>query len=209
MVRAARERGVDAWIETCPHYLCLSTDDLTDPRMKWNPPTRPPASVDALWARVADGSVHTIASDHAPLGKPEGGTIWDMMPGVGNGVEPMLSLVASEAVHRRGIPIGRIVDALCSTPARVYGLHPRKGTLRVGADADLVLLTRDEPGRIDVEALEYTGPRFSPFDGMEVRCHPRATVLRGRVIARDGVFCGEHGEGRELPGLGWVAAGAG
>lgn len=208
VVRAARERGVDAWIETCPHYLLVNTDETEDPRMKWGPPIRPKAAADALWRRLADGSLHTIASDHAPFPKVEGASIWEIAMGVGNGVEPMLSVVATEAIHGRLISIERVVEALCTTPARIYGLYPRKGALRVGADADLVLLTRDDLRVLALADLEYVGEtRFSPFDGFEARCHPRATVLRGRVVARDGAFCGDHDYGRELPGPGFTGAG--
>ncbi|MGI9658418.1 MAG: amidohydrolase family protein, partial [Gaiellaceae bacterium] len=87
-VTAARARGADVWVETCPHYLCLTTEEMAgDARMKWNPPSRDRESVEQLWNQIARGEIHTVGSDHAPLPKGEDANIWDQLPGAGNGLE--------------------------------------------------------------------------------------------------------------------------
>ncbi|MBM3677916.1 MAG: amidohydrolase family protein [Actinobacteria bacterium] len=136
-VAAARAGGADVWVETCPHYLCMSLEEMAgDTRLKWNPPSRDRASVDRLWEALAAGRVHTIASDHAPTGKTPGADIWTQFPGAGNGLEGMLPLVATEAA-RHGVALPLLVEALSTTPAKLFGLYPHKGAIAIGADADL------------------------------------------------------------------------
>jgi dihydroorotase-like cyclic amidohydrolase len=196
-VRDARRRGADVWIETCPHYLCLTTEDMaSDTRLKWNPPSRDRASVERLWELLRQGDVHTIGSDHAPLPKRADADIWTQLPGAGNGLETMLPLVATEAA-RREIPLAQVVELLSTTPARVFGLYPRKGTIAVGADADFAVLETNGRRTLDARELEYhEQEKWSPFDGREVTVYPVYTILRGRVIAAEGAVTGEPGYGQ-------------
>jgi allantoinase len=200
-VRDVRSRGADVWVETCPHYLCLTTDDMAkDGRLKWNPPSRNPESVERLWELLRDGHVHTIGSDHAPLPKQPGADVWTQLPGAGNGLEPMLPVVATEAA-RRDIPLHRVVDLLSTTPARVFGLYPRKGTIAVGADADFAVLETNGRRTLDAQELEYhEQEKWSPYDGWEVTVYPVYTVLRGRLIAAEGKILGEPGQGELVTG---------
>ena len=206
-VRDARSRGADVWVETCPHYLCLTTEDMAkDGRLKWNPPSRNPASVERLWELLRDGHVHTIGTDHAPLPKQPGADVWTQLPGAGNGLEPMLPVVATEAA-RRGIPLQRVVDLLSTTPARLFGLYPRKGTISVGADADFAVLETNGRRKLDAQDLEYHDQeKWSPYDGWEVTVYPVYTVLRGRVIAADGKVLGEPGGGEFISAAAAVRA---
>ena len=206
-VRDARSRGADVWVETCPHYLCLTTEDMAkDGRLKWNPPSRNPASVERLWELLRDGHVHTIGTDHAPLPKQPGADVWTQLPGAGNGLEPMLPVVATEAA-RRGIPLQRVVDLLSTTPARLFGLYPRKGTIAVGADADFAVLETNGRRKLDAQDLEYHDQeKWSPYDGWEVTVYPVYTVLRGRVIAADGKVLGEPGGGEFISAAAAVRA---
>ena len=206
-VRDARSRGADVWVETCPHYLCLTTEDMAkDGRLKWNPPSRNPASVERLWELLRDGHVHTIGTDHAPLPKQPGADVWTQLPGAGNGLEPMLPVVATEAA-RRGIPLQRVVDLLSTTPARLFGLYPRKGTIAVGADADFAVLETNGRRKLDAQDLEYHDQeKWSPFDGYELRVYPMYTVLRGRIIYAEGEVTGQPGDGEYLSAAAPVAA---
>ena len=206
-VRDARSRGADVWVETCPHYLCLTTEDMAkDGRLKWNPPSRNPASVERLWELLRDGHVHTIGTDHAPLPKQPGADVWTQLPGAGNGLEPMLPVVATEAA-RRGIPLQQVVDLLSTTPARLFGLYPRKGTIAVGADADFAVLETNGRRKLDAQDLEYHDQeKWSPYDGWEVTVYPVYTVLRGRVIAADGKVVGEPGGGEFISAVAAVRA---
>jgi allantoinase len=196
-VRDARARGADVWVETCPHYLCLTTEQMAaDTRMKWNPPSRDRASVERLWELLAAGDVHSIGSDHAPLPKEPGADIWTQLPGAGNGLETMLPLVGTEAL-RRGIGLERVADLLSTAPARLFGLYPRKGTIAVGSDADFAVIETSGRRTLDASELEYhEQEKWSPFDGCEVTVYPLYTILRGRVVFAEGTVTGEPGYGQ-------------
>lgn len=197
-VRDARARGADVWIETCPHYLCISLEEMAgDTRLKWNPPSRDRASVDELWRLLREGHVHAIGSDHAPLPKSADADIWTQAPGAGNGLEAMLALVATEAIYRRDVGLAQVVDLLATTPARLFGLYPRKGAILVGADADFCVAETSGRRVLDAREMEYHDqPKWSPFDGREVRVYPVYTILRGRTIFAEGAVSGEPGYGR-------------
>ena len=199
-VKEARSRGADVWVETCPHYLCLTLEDMaSDLRLKWNPPSRDRASVDELWRQLRRGDVHTVGSDHAPLPKNPDADIWTQLPGAGNGLETMLSVVGTEALHHRDVDLGTLVDVLATTPARLFGLYPRKGTIRIGSDADFAVVETSGRRVLDARELEYHDqPAWSPFDGREVRVYPVYTILRGRVIAAEGQVLGRPGYGNFL-----------
>jgi allantoinase len=196
VVAEARSRGADMWVETCHHYLCVSLEDMAgDNRLKWNPPSRRRESVDALWEHLRAGRIHSVASDHAPSHKDPALDVWEQNPGAGNGSEIMLSVVATEALQR-GIGIERIAQVFSENPARIFGLSPRKGAIRVGADADLTILETDGRRTLDARELEYHEQEpWSPFDGRELRVYPVYTVIRGRTVFAEGQVLGEPGYG--------------
>jgi allantoinase len=197
-ISAARARGADVWAETCPHQLCLTQDDMAeDTRLKWNPPTRDRASVEELWTLLAEGEVHTIGSDHAPLPKTPGADIWTQNPGAGNAVETMFPVFATEALHDRDISLARVVDLLSTMPAKLFGLYPRKGTIQVGADADFTIVETDGRRTLDARDLEFipSQERWSPFDGRELRVFPQYTIVRGHVVFGEGAVVGQPGHG--------------
>jgi dihydroorotase-like cyclic amidohydrolase len=198
-VRAARARGADVWVETCPHYLCMTLDEMEgNTLLKWNPPSRDRESVERLWGSFAAGDVHVIASDHAPTGKTPGADIWTQFPGAGNGLEGMLPLVATEAA-RRGIPLAHVAAALSATPARLFGLYPRKGAIAVGSDADFCIVETNGSKLLDAQELEYhEQEKWSPFDGRELTVYPVYTVLRGKTIFAEGEVVGSPGDGMLL-----------
>ncbi len=206
-VRDARARGADVWVETCPHYLCITLEQMAeDGRLKWNPPSRGRSSVDKLWELVAAGDVHAVGSDHAPLPKLPGADIWNQLPGAGNGVEAMLSLTATEAL-RRGLRLSRVIELLSSTPAELFGLAPRKGTIQIGSDADFAVLETNGRKTLEANELEYhEQEKWSPFDGREVTVWPVYTVLRGRIIYAEGEIRGNPGDGEFLSKRARIAA---
>lgn len=198
-IAAARARGADVWTETCTHQLCLTQDDMAqDTRLKWNPPTRDRESVEELWALLAQGQVHTIGSDHAPLPKTVGADIWEQNPGAGDAVETMFPVFATEAVHERGISIGRVVDLLSTMPAKLFNLYPRKGAIQIGSDADFTIVETDGRRILDARDLEFipSQEKWSPFDGRELRVYPQYTIVRGRMILAEGSIVGEPGHGQ-------------
>jgi len=209
-VRAAQERGVRLLAETCPQYLHLDATVLEGPdgeHFVCTPPLRDPWHREELWEGLARGWVHTVATDHCPFwmhdrsagiaDRREGFADFTEVPGGLPGVETRLTLVW------QGVRAGRLSAAdwvrLCAeAPARTFGLFPRKGCLRVGADADVVVWDPERVQSLDAEAL-HMRVDHSPYAGQVVRGWPALVLSRGRVVARDGAFVGEPGWGRYLP----------
>ena len=197
-----RERGVDVWTETGHPYVCTTKEQaLEDPRRKWNPPTRAAAEVERMWELIGAGHVHSVGSDHAPLPRVEGADVWHQAPGPGNNVQTILTVFASEA-RRRGLSFGQIADLISTRPAKLFGLYPRKGAIRLGADADLAIVDTSGSRPLDAEELEYLEgqEKWSPFEGQEVTVDPAHTVLRGKVIFSKGEVLGAPGDGEHLVG---------
>jgi len=198
-VRDMRRRAPNLWVETCPQYLCISKDEMADPRLKWGPPTRDRAAVDGLWQMLREGHIHTIGSDYALAPRVQTENIWEQGTGVGNSVETMLAVVATEALYERDVPITRIADLLSTTPAKLFGLYPRKGAITIGSDADFAIVETNGRQILDARKLEYHEQEpWSPYDGRELRVYPVYTILRGRVIFGEGVLTAEPGRGEFL-----------
>lgn len=197
IVSEARQSGVDIWTETLPHQLCIDLNSAgDDTRFKWNPPPRSREAVDELWKRLSSGSIHSIASDHAPLAKKAGADIWSQGPGAGNVLEVMLPIVATEAA-RRGVGLPALVEAMCANPARILGLYPRKGAIQIGADADLVVLETCGDRKIEARKLEFykSEGKWSPYDGQTVTVYPEQTLVRGTLVYDRGEVVGPLGHG--------------
>jgi dihydropyrimidinase len=199
--RSARRRWPDVrvYVETCPHFLTHTSESRLSPHTlgKINPPLRHAGDVDALWAGLADGTVDTVGSDHAARRKAKKtGTIWTSAAGF-PGTGAILPVLLSEGYHRRGLPLPRIVELTSANPARIFGLHPRKGHLGVGADADLVLVDLERERRCDGATFQSYAD-YSLYDGWTLRGWPVLTMLRGEVIAEDGRVVGRPGGGQYL-----------
>jgi dihydropyrimidinase len=190
----------DGWrvhVETCPHYLTHTEESDVGSLGKVNPPLRTRADVEALWAGLADGSIQTVGSDHnsRPRAKKEG-SIWTASAGF-PGVNTLLPIMLSEGHHRRGLPVERIVELTATNPARVFGLHPTKGSIVPGADADLALVDLDREQTVEAARSESRSD-FTIWEGQRLRGWPVATVLRGTVIAREGEVLAAPGTGRHV-----------
>ncbi len=208
-VRQAKRRGNDILGETCPHYLYLTEDSLEGPDAAdfvCTPPLRRREDKEELWAGLTDGTVDTVATDHCPFwradrrkgtqGRPEGFSDFSEVPGGLPGVETRMALMW------QGVTEGRISAAdwarLCSeAPARSFGLWPRKGSLSVGADADVVVWDPEAEQVLDADRL-HMRVDHSPYAGRVVKGWPRVVLSHGRVVARQGAFVGEPGWGRYL-----------
>jgi dihydropyrimidinase len=206
-VRAAHERGVDVIAETCPQYLYLDTARLSGPDGEsyvCTPPLRDPWHAEELWEGLARGTVHTVATDHCPFqvadrragtrARAEGFADFTEIPGGLPGVESRLALVW------QGVTAGRITEQdwvrLCAeAPARTFGLWPAKGSLRPGADADVVVWDPSRPQSLDAASL-HMNVDHSPYEGMVVDGWPSLVLSRGRPVAADGVPLGQPGWGR-------------
>ena len=182
-------------VETCPHYLMLNVDSPLGVMAKVNPPIRTAADQEALWGGLADGTIDTIGTDHIAWDRAaKTGDIWKAK-GSYPGVATTLPIVLSEGYHRRGLPLELIARATSTNAARAFGLYPKKGTLLVGSDADIVICDLDEERVVDAASLGSRAD-YSPYEGLRLRGWPQLTLSHGRVIVRESEFVGAAGHGR-------------
>ncbi len=193
LVAAARTRGVDVSCETCPHYLVLTEDDLEElgAVAKCAPPLRPRAEVEALWRALSAGDLPMVASDHspAPADLKAGDDFFKVWGGV-SGCQSTLQLLLTEGHERRGLPLETIVAVTSGYVAARFGLAPAKGSLAVGADADLALVDLTHSAILRDEDLRYRH-RHSPYVGRQLRGRVARTLVRGVTIYRDGEVVSE------------------
>jgi allantoinase len=179
----ARARGVDVTIETCPHYLCFTEEDLLrlGAVAKCTPPLRSEAVRDTLWAALLDGVVDIIGSDHspAPPAMKESADFFRIWGGIA-GVQSTLAALIEEGHHRRQLPLAHIVRLTAATPARRFALR-NKGSIEVGMDADLALVDLGSQFTLRAADLKQKH-RISPYVGRTFRGVVRRTVLRGETI---------------------------
>ncbi|MBB5873381.1 dihydropyrimidinase/allantoinase [Allocatelliglobosispora scoriae] len=189
---AKRSLGLDLRCEVTLHHLCLDHESL-DRRgglgAKVNPPIRAVSDTEALWAGVLDGTVDWVASDHACcLEENKGDQLWPALPGFG-GTALLYPILLSEGMHKRGLSPQRVAELASANPAAAYGLAGRKGSLMVGADADITVVDPHLEQVVTTDLL-LSGQDHCPFEGHRVTGWPVATVLRGRVAYRDGKVTG-------------------
>jgi len=201
--------GAHLWLETCPQYLYLREDAVLElgGLRKFTPPARirSAADAEAMWRRVADGPITHVSTDHAPATRAQKteGTIWDVHFGL-PGVETTLTMLLNGVAEGR-LSLERVVELVSETPARLYGLYPRKGSLTTGADADLVLVDLGAERVLrDQEVVSKAG--WTPYNGQRVVGRPVQTFSRGRRVALDGQPTGAPGWGCFLPGPGFAAS---
>jgi dihydropyrimidinase len=204
-VREAKEAGVRAYAETCPHYLALDSgryeqpDELDVACAIISPPLRSPADRDALWGGLADGALDIVGTDHVPdrraVEKAEAaaGVSFDRISNGAPGIETLLAVVYSEGVARGRITVERMVDVLATTPARVFGFG-RKGAVEPGRDADIVLFDPAARRVLKAGDLHHTSD-YTPYEGLAVSGAIRSVFVRGEAVVRDGTFVGRRGFG--------------
>jgi dihydropyrimidinase len=203
-IRAARARGWNVYGETCPQYLLLDSSSLEGPeaiRYVYTPPPRASSNHELLWGACARNELSTISTDHCSFtlaDKARGRDDFSKIPNGGPGVETRLELVHSFGVGRGRLGLNRMVDLLATTPAKLFGLYPRKGTIAVGSDADLVVF---DPGakRTISAATHHSRADYSLYEGFEVSGAPLLVLRRGEVIVEGGELRAEPGSGRYLP----------
>jgi dihydropyrimidinase len=197
----AQARSLPVYVETRPLYLHLTRERYLDPDgalYVGQPPLREAHDVAALWEGLAKGSIHIVATDHAPWTRQQkldpSLNIARLRPGVNN-LQVMLPMLYSEGVLKERISLERFVALTSTNAARLFGLYPRKGTIAVGSDADLVLW--DPTERREVGAIElFSRAGFSIYEGMEVTAWPRITIRRGQVVYQEGRITARPGSGQ-------------
>ena len=205
-VRAARARGQTVWVETCPQYLLLDESEYRRPgfegaKFVMAPPPRTEADRAALWGGLASGEVNTVATDHCPFfyetQKTRGLDDFSRIPGGAPGIETRLSLLYTHGVRTGRLTPERWVEVCCTEPAHRFGLAPGKGTLAVGADADVVIFDPTRRVTLSVDSL-HQNVDYCPYEGWEVEGYPTTVLARGEPIVQDGKFVGSAGCGRFL-----------
>jgi dihydropyrimidinase len=216
-IRAAQTRGQKVFAETCPQYLLLAATDLDKPGLegaKWmfSPPARDAADQAAIWRGVQNGTFQIVSSDHAPYRFDESGKLaagaepnFKQIANGIPGIELRLPLLFSEGVGKGRIDLGRFVELCCTNPAKIYGLHPRKGTIAVGADADLAIWDAGREVAI-TDQTTHDAVDYCPYAGMTVTGWPTTVISRGEVIVHEGELLAERGRGRFLPRAAGAAA---
>jgi dihydropyrimidinase len=199
LITAARDQGVQAISETCPHYLVLDDSVYAGPdaaRYLMTPPLRDRRSQARLWTQLMHQQIHSLGSDHCgfSLAQREGvDNFSQVSPGI-PGVETSLLLLYTFGVVERHMSLRHLVWLLCANPAKIFGLWPRKGDIRPGSDADLVLFD-PRPSRSLSAAELHSRAGFSPYEGLKVTGKVHTTICRGQVIYRDGAVLGAPGFG--------------
>lgn len=205
LVRNARQSGAKIFGETCPQYLFLTRDDLDRPgkegaKFICSPPLRDQATQDALWQHVQTGTFSLVSSDHAPYrfdetGKFHAGTDADFrkiangMPGI----EMRLPLMFSEGVQKGRITLNQFVALSATNAAKIYGMHPKKGTIAIGSDADIAIW---DPNEVRTAGTMHDNMDYNPFEGLAIKGWPVTVLNRGRRIVDKGTLCARPGDGR-------------
>jgi len=205
-VREARDRGLPAYAETCPQYLFLSLDNFDVPGFEgakyvFTPPLREKWHQDKLWQGLAQDTLQVVSTDHCPfcykeqkeLGKDD----FTKIPNGGPGVENRLSLIYTGGVHGKRFSPNRFVQLVSTAPAKLFGLYPRKGTIAVGSDADVVIFDPNEEQVISAKT-HHMRVDYSMFEGIKVKGIPKTVLSRGRAVIENGKFVGKPGSGEFL-----------
>ena len=195
--------GYPAFAETCPQYLMLNNREFERPDghlFATCPPIRYEEDCDYLWGAVADGAIQVVSTDHCSFTREQknmwGGDFRKIPFGL-PGVETLLPILMTHGVGEGRLSLTRLVEVLCSNPARLFGLYPRKGAIRVGSDADLLVIDPEREGSATPENL-HMNCDYSPYEGDMLKGFPDITIQRGKIIVRDGEFLGAAGDGQFL-----------
>src|SRR5438067_2265685 len=197
-----KERGVNVWVETLIQYLLLdrtsAEPNFEGAKNVMSPPLRDKKNQEVMWEALADGSVATLATDHAPFDyetqKQMGRDDFTKIPNGIPSLEDRVNLYFTHGARRGKIDMHKFVDTASTQAAKLFGLYPRKGALQVGSDADIVVYDHDFRGKISANT-HHMNVDYNSFEGMEIEGRPHIVTVRGKVAARDGKFVGELGRG--------------
>jgi dihydropyrimidinase len=203
---AAKYRGVNVWVETLIQYLLLDKTyaelpDFEGAKYVMSPPLREKHNQDILWNAINHRLVSTIATDHAPFDfhgqKPMGENDFTKIPNGIPALEDRVNLFFTHGVKSGRIDLHRFVDAASTQAAKIFGLYPRKGTIQLGADADLVVYDPNFERELSHET-QLMNVDYNPFEGWKIQGRPHVVTVRGEVAAREGKFVGTVGRGQFL-----------
>jgi dihydropyrimidinase len=202
MVTEARDRGLPAFAETCPQYLFLSYDNYEEPGFEgskyvMSPPLRDKSTQDRLWRGLAGNDLQAIATDHCPFCMKEkhlGETDFSKIPNGAPGVETRMSLVYDGGVRTGKISMNRFVELTSTSPAKIFGMFPKKGTIAPGSDADIVIFDPEKTTTLSAKT-HHMKVDYNPYEGRQVTGVTETVLSRGKVIVEGGKFTGKAGAG--------------
>jgi len=207
-IRRAQARGLPIFAETCPQYLFLSSDevdtvDMSGAKCVCTPPPRDRSNQPAMWRGLTDGTLAVFSSDHSPWNyahKIEGGPDKPFSKVVNGipGIETRLPLFFSATQSEGRLGLQKFVDLTTTTPAKLYGLYPRKGAIAIGSDADFAIWDPDREVVIRNEMLHHAVD-YTPYEGVTVRGWPVMTISRGELLYDHGKVSSSAGRGRLVP----------
>jgi dihydropyrimidinase len=205
-VREARDNGLPAYAETCPQYLFLDyslyeREGFEGAKWVMTPPLREKWNQDKLWVGLQGNDLQVVSTDHCPFcfkeQKELGRDDFSKIPNGGPGVEHRMSLIYNGGVAGGRISLNRFVELTSTSAARLFGLFPRKGTIAVGSDADIVIFDPNEEMTISA-STHHMNVDYSAYEGMKVKGVTRTVLSRGRVVIDDGKYVGKPGDGQFL-----------
>ncbi len=207
-IRRAQARGLPIYAETCPQYLFLSAEDidsvdLSGAKCVCTPPPRARSNQPDMWRGLMDGTLAVFSSDHSPwnysdkIAAGPNTRFCDVLNGI-PGIETRLPLFFSATISDGRLDLNRFVDITTTTPAKLYGLYPRKGVIAVGSDADLAIWDPDKMVTIRNDMLHHAVDH-TPYEGVQVKGWPVVTISRGDIICADGVVTASAGRGLFVP----------
>jgi dihydropyrimidinase len=205
-VREARDRGLPVYAETCPQYLYLSIENFNVPDFEgakyvFTPPLREKWHQEKLWNGLKRDHLQVVTTDHCPFcfkeQKELGRGDFTKIPNGGPGIEHRMSLIFSGGVAAGRFSVNRFVELVSTTPAKLFGLYPRKGTIAVGSDADLVIFDPQRKCTISAKT-HHMRVDYSMFEGIEVSGMPDVVLSRGQVVVEGEKFLGHAGHGEFL-----------
>jgi len=205
-VREARDKGIPAYAETCPQYLFLDyslyeREGFEGAKWVMTPPLREKWNQDKLWQGLQGNDLQVISTDHCPFcfkeQKELGRDDFTKIPNGGPGVEHRMSLIYNGGVAGGKISLNRFVELTSTSAAKLFGLFPRKGTIAVGSDADIVIFDPNEEMTISA-ATHHMNVDYSAYEGVKVRGVTKTVLSRGRVVIDDGKYVGKPGDGQYL-----------
>lgn len=205
-VREARDRGLPVYAETCPQYLYLSIENFDAPGFEgakyvFTPPLREKWHQERLWNGLKRDHLQVVSTDHCPFcfkeQKELGRDDFTKIPNGGPGVEHRMSLIYSGGVAAGRFNANRFVELVSTTPAKLFGLYPRKGTIAVGSDADLVVFDPKRKHTISAKT-HHMRVDYSMFEGIQVTGMPDAVLSRGKIVVQGDKFMGRAGQGEFL-----------
>jgi dihydropyrimidinase len=208
-VAAARARGVKAYGEAMPHFLLLDESEYQRPGyegMKYviTPPLRNKAHQEVLWANLRSGTLVTVGSDHCAFPYKDKirlfetrGSVFPKIPHGAPGIETRVPLLFSEGVNKGRISLTKFVEVVSTNPAKLVGLYPRKGTLQIGSDADIMIIDPLKEVTLTRDML-HGNTDYTPFEGWKLKGYPVLSMSRGEILTRDGEFVSRPGVGEFL-----------